>query len=247
MPNGQRLDAHAVAPGIFHVRLFSGVPAEGSLMERYGVVRTDWPPVTMSSSSDDNDIILKTSDAELVIEKKTGIMILRDAQGRVLCPALTPLLSGRLTPSDPLHSRVAGLLEQFQGQENPSQLVEGAKPADNAPFRAVIQPDRGFGLLAQLQSGERFYGLGTASKEHIELRGQAYYNWVRYKNSEQPIPFLMSSAGWGIFLNTTWRHYVDLGKSDPNEMVAWGPEGDLDVSSSLPVPIIGQCSIDTRR
>ena len=50
----------------------------------------------------------------------------------------------------------------------------------------------------------------------------------RYKNSEQPVPFLMSSSGWGIFLNTTWRHYVDLGQSNSEELLIWGAEGDLD-------------------
>lgn len=228
LQNGQQLEAFAVAPGIFHVRLYSGASAEMSLLERYGIVRTDWPAVAVSTHAVDDDLILKTDEAELVIHKKDGSITLRDARGRVLCAQLAPLLSGRIVPSDPLHERVNGLIEQFQDQENPAHLVEGIKPSDNAPFTPEIRPDKGFGLLAQLQQNERFYGLGTASKEHIQLRGQAYYNWVRYKNSEQPIPFLMSSAGWGIFLNTTWRHYVDLGKSNPEEMLVWGSEGELD-------------------
>jgi alpha-glucosidase (family GH31 glycosyl hydrolase) len=197
-------------------------------LERYGIVRTDWPPVQTSTHSSDNELTIRTAEAELTISRKSGTISLSDVRGRVLCPKLTPLLRGRFATGDPLRNRVEGLIGQFQAQENPAQLVEGAKLPDNTPFTPVIQPSEGFGLLAQLRPQERFYGLGTASKEHIQLRGQSYFNWVRYKNSEQPIPFVMSSNGWGIFLNTTWRHYVDLGKSDPDEMLVWGPKGDLD-------------------
>ncbi len=127
-----------------------------------------------------------------------------------------------------MRGRVSALIEEFRKQENPSAMVEGVQ-AKEVPTSTVIEPGKGFGLLATIQPGERFYGLGTASKEHIQLRGHAYYNWIRYKHSEQPVPFVMSSAGWGLFINTTWRHYVDLGKSNPDDLLVWGAEGDLDI------------------
>ena len=159
LPNGQQLDAHAVAPGIFHVRLSSKTAVLPSLIERYAVVRTDWPAIETSMNSIDNNLILKTADAELAIHKKDGTIVLRDGRGRLLCPALTPLLSDRLSLGDPLRGRVTRLIEQFRNQEDPGSALKNT--LEDAPSNTVIQPNKGFGLLAQLQPGERFYGLGV--------------------------------------------------------------------------------------
>jgi alpha-glucosidase (family GH31 glycosyl hydrolase) len=216
----------AVAPGILHVRLFTGKPAQ-SLMERYGVVRSEWPAVQTKTRDDGERTILRTSEAELAINKKTGAMELRNSQGRVLCPEIQPLLADRLANDSALRSRTEQLIQQFSSEENPG-AVTGSVSEEEVAASMAMKPGAGFGLLAKLQPGELFYGLGTSSKDHIQLRGGAYYNWVRYRFDEQPVPFIMSSAGWGLFVNTTWRHYFDVGKTNPNEMLVWGGQGDLD-------------------
>ncbi|MFQ9799077.1 MAG: hypothetical protein ACLR23_09215 [Clostridia bacterium] len=43
-----------------------------------------------------------------------------------------------------------------------------------------------------------------------------------------PIPFLMSSKGYGILLNTTWKHYIDAGCDVPDVLRFWGRHGELD-------------------
>ncbi len=218
--SGQSLAVQAVAPGIFRVRLGPNDSFAPSLQERYGVVRDDWPEVTVETRSSENTLTLHTAEGEVSVDKGSGAMVLRDRAGRVLSPEIAPLLSN-VTPQQrrELWLRAKTLVDLFRSTNKYSVPEMG-----DSPEKANL----GFGLTARLQPDERFYGLGTSSKQHIQLRGQAFFNWVSYMYDEQPVPFVMSSAGWGLFLNTSWRHYVDIGKSQPDQMLIWGPEGDLD-------------------
>jgi len=218
--SGQSLEVQAVAPGIFRVRLGPSAVFAPSLLERYGVVRSDWPGVPMETRSTADTVTLRTADGDLTIDKASGEMALADHKGNVLSPEITLLLSD-LTGEQrrELWLRVKTMVELFRASSKyPSP------DSSDSPQKASV----GFGLTARLQPGERFYGLGTGSKQHIQLRGQMFYNWESYMFDELPVPFVMSSAGWGLFLNTSWRHYVDIGKGNPDQMLIWGPEGDLD-------------------
>jgi len=44
-----------------------------------------------------------------------------------------------------------------------------------------------------------------------------------------PIPFLMSSKGYGIFVNTTFRHAWDLGATDADKLRIYVPDRNLDL------------------
>lgn len=45
-----------------------------------------------------------------------------------------------------------------------------------------------------------------------------------------PIPYFISSAGYGFFFNNPWPHvYFDMAKTDPNEWFLSAPGGDYDV------------------
>ncbi len=44
-----------------------------------------------------------------------------------------------------------------------------------------------------------------------------------------PVPFMLSSRGYGVFCNNPWPHlYFDLGRTDPGEWWAHAPGGDCD-------------------
>jgi alpha-glucosidase (family GH31 glycosyl hydrolase) len=227
---GQLIEVQAVAPGIFHIRLGQSAVPSPSLQERYGVVRTDWSGVQVEQRSTADTVTLSTADGDMIIDKASGSIELRDHAGRMLSPGIAPILSNLSDEQRRgLLVRAKTLVESFRNENTYPSPDLGSDPQKTGA---------GFGLTVRLQPNERFYGLGTGSKQHIQLRGQAIYNWVSYMHNEQPVPFVMSSAGWGLFINTSWRHYVDIGKSDPNQMLVWGPEGDLDffliIGSGLP-------------
>ena len=66
-------------------------------------------------------------------------------------------------------------------------------------------------VSCSLEDGEQFYGLGDVNRECINRRGHTFRMWVVNVNSYVPIPFLMSSRGWAILVNSTFDHYVDVG------------------------------------
>lgn len=80
-----------------------------------------------------------------------------------------------------------------------------------------------------LENGSRIYGLGDVTRERIEKTGYATEMWVENVKSYVPIPFMMSTAGWGMYINTTWRHKVDVGSAKKGELRLNGSAGGMDL------------------
>ncbi|MDF2714185.1 MAG: xylS, partial [Paenibacillus sp.] len=86
----------------------------------------------------------------------------------------------------------------------------------------------GFGIGFATISGEAIYGLGDVAPDGIERSGQKVDMWVSGTNFHSPIPFVMSSRGWAILMNTSWKHSIDIGSGDSGQVRIDGPEGELD-------------------
>ena len=87
---------------------------------------------------------------------------------------------------------------------------------------------KGYEVRFPLTKDERVYGLGDVSRDNIQRRGGRYEIWVKNINSYIPMPMAVTSKGWGLLVNTTWRNFIDVGKTDPDALVASAPEGELD-------------------
>lgn len=111
-------------------------------------------------------------------------------------------------------------------------LVQEAEPP-------LSDPDVGFKLELQLRDGERLYGLGDETRDRLNKRGHATPMVLRNVTSYVPIPFLMSTGGWAVFLNSTWFHHVDAGAAQPDRLVYTARKGELDyyliAGETLPV------------
>ena len=92
----------------------------------------------------------------------------------------------------------------------------------------IIQSPEGFSLQINLQPEEKLYGLGDESRDKIQKRGHKNKLIVRNVVSYAPSTFLMSSAGWGVFVNTTVFHTVDAGASNPDILEFNSKLGHLD-------------------
>ena len=99
--------------------------------------------------------------------------------------------------------------------------------------------DGGFDVGFRLTEDEKLYGLGDETRERIQKRGHRGKMVLRNVASYAPIPFLMSSGGWGVFLNTTWFHRFDAGATDPDRLSFHSRGGQLDyyliAGESLPL------------
>ncbi|WP_158606564.1 TIM-barrel domain-containing protein [Paenibacillus ginsengarvi] len=100
----------------------------------------------------------------------------------------------------------------------------------------VPRSDRsgGFGICLAAMSGEALYGLGDVAPDGIERSGQKVEMWVAGTHFHSPIPFVMSSRGWAIMMNTTWKHSIHINSvggresEDNGHIDIEGPEGELD-------------------
>lgn len=93
---------------------------------------------------------------------------------------------------------------------------------------SYLEKKRGFDLHLQLSQEERIYGLGDVTRDQIEKRGFRTRMWVSNVVSYIPISFCMSNQGWGLLLNTTWKHYIDVGCKKEEELRCWSNGGNLD-------------------
>lgn len=94
------------------------------------------------------------------------------------------------------------------------------------PVSIRVTADR---IEVGLGDDEQLYGLGDASRDAVQRRGDRLDVWVRNVVSYAPTPFVMSSDGWGLFVNTTRRTRFDLGATDPHLLTISGAGADVDV------------------
>jgi len=87
---------------------------------------------------------------------------------------------------------------------------------------------KGFGAAFKLSKDERLFGLGDVTRERLEKRGFRTRVWVQNVKSYVPLPVLSSTRGWAMVVNSSWRHFFDVGHDDKNILKFWGPRGELD-------------------
>ena len=242
------LRVEPVAAGILRVRLSADGKFEPSLMERYGIVRTDWPECAFSTREEAGVTRISTEAGVLEVRARDGRMRLLDRQGKTICEQILPQ-PARLSGPDlqAFKTRQASLAEYFKGEKRKAGQIQivGSAAQDKTEYSEVMHefdlPANSFGAAFSIRDEERFYGLGTGSSNRLQLRGYGYRLWTQYRGNfgfretrggweqtEGPIPLLLSTGGWGVFVNTTWVHYYDLGRYEKDKAFFWGPGGQLD-------------------
>jgi alpha-glucosidase (family GH31 glycosyl hydrolase) len=70
-----------------------------------------------------------------------------------------------------------------------------------------------------LPAGSRIYGLGQGTASSLDLRGQERRMWQQWDgfrySGNAGIPFLMSSRGYGLLLNSSWASRFAIGQAVP--------------------------------
>lgn len=87
----------------------------------------------------------------------------------------------------------------------------------------------GFCLKVGLSEQDRLYGLGDESREVLNKRGRITQLWQTNNTGYGPIPYIMSSAGWSLMMNVTYRHTYDMGHTKEDELKITSDKGMLDV------------------
>ena len=145
-----------------------------------------------------------------------------------------------LAPGAPLITALGqSLNEKFQKPRRDEAIIgDTTKNGAQQQQTEVGDMSRNSILSFTLADDERFYGGGSTSRDHIQHRGEVLRMWASYQIAEAPIPFMMSSAGWGVFDNTTVRSYFDVARYDKERLLIYNTAPGADfyvmVGGSMP-------------
>lgn len=215
--DGLTVSVEACSESIFRIKVSPRKDFTESLMERYELIKTDWSEVKTDISDKGGVWTLKTPVYSLAINKKTGVMTVKDAKGGKVIREVRFL---------PEKEGLCGEMRSFINEKYADLKVAdnggGIIGDDNGKFGEVdkheIPAADAVSILSfSMEDGERFYGGGSTSRDHIQHRGEFLRMWTTYQQTEIPMPFMMSSRGWGVYNNSTRKSFFDIGNQQKSK------------------------------
>ena len=86
----------------------------------------------------------------------------------------------------------------------------------------------GYRLTIPMSSEERFFGMGDATRESVEMRGRKIELEVKNVTGYGPMPLVLSTDGWALLLNTTYRSLFDFGSTTDSVLTIDSLGGEID-------------------
>lgn len=215
--DGLTVSVEACSGSIFRIKVSPRKDFTESLMERYELIKTDWSEVKTDISDKGGVWTLKTPEYSLAINKKTGVMTVKDAKGGKVIREVRFL---------PEKEGLCGEMRSFINEKYADLKVAdnggGIIGDDNGKFgevdkHEILAADAVSILSFSMEDGERFYGGGSTSRDHIQHRGEFLRMWTTYQQTEIPMPFMMSSRGWGVYNNSTRKSFFDIGNQQKSK------------------------------
>ena len=199
---GNTVSVEFFSKGIVHVRISPDGNFPESLMQRYGLLFDSETAITRREETADG-VSMGFGGVTVDIDRTAGTMtfngrsISYNAPGSELCNSLAGVINEKFAE---LHvTSNGGIIGDDNGKFSEKDKAESGDPAKSSIISFALAPS------------ERFYGGGSTSREHIQHRGELLRIHTTYQHTEIPMPFMVSSAGWGVFNNTTRKNYFDVG------------------------------------
>lgn len=224
LKNNKYLSVQVCTDKIFRIRISNKPVFPESLMERYGIIKSDWNSVNKISKKGNNTKIIQTDNFRIYISLDDGSIAVKDLKGNLIIDKIN--FENNNSSIDSLNKSLNNYFYKnivkgkIIGDENSNSLQLEKGTVENTIKNNV--------LAITLKNNERFYGGGSTSRKNIQHRGEALRIWSTYQETEIPIPFLMSSNNWGIFNNTTSLNYFDVGRYDKNKFYIFNTNENID-------------------
>jgi len=217
LKNGNKMQVQVCSDRIFRVRIApdsTGFPQ--TLMERYGIIRTDWDCRSGRMSQTASKATVKTGVSSLIIDKKDGTLSMVRTDGRTVIKKVSLVGNDRKIVSEVRDT----INRMFKGVNKSGGIIgeSGHESYVTLDIQEGGALENASMISFDLKDGERFYGGGNTSRQHIQHRGEILRMLTTYQFAEIPIPFVLSSEGWGVFNNTTFKNFFDIGYTDPDRM-----------------------------
>ncbi len=127
--------------------------------------------------------------------------------------------------------RLPGATLQVSNENGACELLgaDGSRLLATCGFDDCVPRAKGYSWKARFSAGDRLYGLGDSTRERVEKSGHKTDIWVSNVTCYVPIPWVMSAGGWGVFINSSWRHTIDCASAAANELRVDCKGGPLDI------------------
>lgn len=211
--DGLKMNIEVCTGKIVHIRMSQTDEFPESIMQRYGIVRSEWPEINARCKEDGRKAVISSGEFSITVNKKDGSFSVSDKDGKSIISSVS-----FHTSKDEMVGEMGEALNKKFDWCRKRQFI-GADPdsystmiLDEEPEVGEMSKNTAIGI--KIADDERFYGGGTSSREHIQHRGEILRIWERARWNEIPIPYLMSSEGWAIYNNVTVRQYYDIGVTD---------------------------------
>ena len=179
--------------GIFRVRISPRKEFEESLMERYGCLKRDWTPIKTTETNKGGIWTVSTGKYSLSVNKKTGAICLKDAKGGAVIREIRLLDNGDKLCGD-LRETINKKWEDLNVTSNGGGIIGDEKEFAKMDKREIPGALEICAISIKMEDGERFYGGGSTSRDHIQHRGELLRMWTTYQHTEIPMPFMMRGA-----------------------------------------------------
>ena len=225
LENGNSIKIETCTNQIVRVRYSSKKTFPETLMERYGILKTDWEQIAADDKNSQDNYIIKTESYQLIINKSTGTLTVKDKNNNTVIDRI-----GFPNKNVPVFQNLGESLNSLFGKGNATTGIIGESDytGEKKEYTEIGNIKDGSIIDISLSKNERFYGGGSSSRNTIQHRGTALRMWSTYQQSEFPIPFVVSSNGWGILNNVTVRNYFDIGRYRKDKFYIYNTSGEID-------------------
>ena len=225
LENGNNIKIETCTNQIVRVRYSPKNTFPETLMERYDILKTDWEQITAVSENSEVNYIIKTDGYQLIINKRTGDITVKNKDNDTVIDRI-----GFPNNNAPEFQKIGESLNDFFGKGEAATGIIGESDytGEKKEYTEIGTIANSSIIDISLKKNERFYGGGSASRTTIQHRGTALRMWSTYQRSEYPIPFVVSSNGWGILNNITVRNYFDIGRYQKDKFYIYNASGEID-------------------
>lgn len=225
--NGLHINVQVCTEGIFRVRISPRANYAENLLLKYGCQKKDWKDVACKRTDSRSLVSLTTGKALLKIDLDNALLSLCDPSGKQIVSRICFCPGGSQLSRD-LGKVINKEYENLKVAKNNGIIGDENNKKEKKDTVETGDYDKCSVLNFSLQPGERFYGGGSTSRNHIQHRGELLRMWVTYQHTEIPQPFLVSSNGWGVFNNTTLKNFFDVGRYQKDTLSIYNTTDEAD-------------------
>ena len=224
---GATVGVEVCASNIFRIKVFTGSSASENLMDRYGLLNTPVESVDQRVDSRDpsvwkvstptHTLSVRLSDGMVSLETNEGAPVVKEVK---FVPSGSPLVAALASDINAKFASLHVVKNDGIIGDDSNKNSKDRNESGDLSSSSVIS--------IGLEPGERFYGGGSTSREHVQHRGELLRMHTTYQHTEIPMPFMMSSRGWGVFNCTTRKNFFDVGRHDPDRLNIYNTFGEAD-------------------